>query len=72
MTEFTQVYTRPISFFIGQVSVLEHKERPCKMCNSVRQKLDNTIFLVVIKELTRQKKSFNCNRRKYLKIKFHC
>ena len=40
--EFTHVYTRPKKKIIGQVIVLEHKWRPCKMCDRVRQKLGHT------------------------------
>ena len=31
-----------LDLFYGQVIVLEHKGRPCKMCKSVRQELGHT------------------------------
>ena len=34
--------TQDLKNFIRQVIVLEHKWRPCKMCDSVRQKLGHT------------------------------
>ena len=37
-----QKCTQDLKFFIGLVIVLEHKWRPCKMCDSVRQKLGHT------------------------------
>jgi hypothetical protein len=36
------VYTRPKQNVIVQVIVLERKRRPCKMSDSVRQKLGHT------------------------------
>ena len=42
---FDGIYTsvcKTYKNFIGQVIVLEHKGRPCKMCDSVQQKLGHT------------------------------
>ena len=44
--------TQELFFFIGLVIVLEHKRRPCKMCNSVRQKLGHTNLYTLIYLLT--------------------
>ena len=50
--EFTQVYTRPKKNFIWQVIVIEHKGRPCKMCDSVRQNLGHTMKPIEILSLS--------------------
>ena len=39
--------TQDLKIFIEQVIVLEHKRRPCKMCDSVRQKLGHTNMYVI-------------------------
>ena len=35
-----------LKFFIGLVIGLEHKGRPCKMCNSVQQKLGHEKYQI--------------------------
>ena len=50
MEVFDGIYTsihKTKKIFIGQVIVLEHKWRQCKMCASVRQKLGHTNILHV-------------------------